>query len=236
MSQSHQTMNYSSKMFSELREQNLKVWTHYTQHDFVRGLGDGSLPEKVFLQYLIQDYIFLVHYSRAWSMVVVKAESVSHMRTAAATVHALINEETQLHVEVCKQRGISEQELEAAVEAHENLAYTRYVMDTALSGDILDLLAALAPCVFGYGEIGLNLKESNDTLPQYREWIDMYCGDEYQSVCDAVGELIDEVAAQRLGSDPANHPRWLALSERFAMATQLEVNFWSMGFRLGQAA
>ena len=41
-----------------------------------------------------------------------------------------------------------------AEEALGNLAYTRYVLEAGFSGDFLDLMAALAPCVLGYGEIG----------------------------------------------------------------------------------
>ena len=41
--------------------------------DFVEQLGDGSLPRKSFLHYLVQDYVFLVHFSRAWALAVVKS-------------------------------------------------------------------------------------------------------------------------------------------------------------------
>ncbi|MFT5969431.1 MAG: thiaminase/transcriptional activator TenA [Yoonia sp.] len=41
-----------------------------------------------------------------------------------------------------------------------------------MQGDFLDLMAALAPCVMGYGEIGVRLaaEKSADTL--YAAWID----------------------------------------------------------------
>ncbi|GIT88801.1 hypothetical protein ROBYS_38170 [Roseobacter sp. OBYS 0001] len=39
----------------------------YTHNDFVEGLRDGSLPRAAFLHYLVQDYVFLVHFARAWS-------------------------------------------------------------------------------------------------------------------------------------------------------------------------
>ena len=125
------------------------VWQQYIDHEFVVSLGDGSLPRAAFIAYLIQDYIYLLHYSRAWALAVVKSDNAGQMRLAAATVNALINEEIQLHVSICEREGISEQSLLAAEEASENLAYTRYVMDAGLSGDLLDLLAALAPCAFG---------------------------------------------------------------------------------------
>jgi thiaminase/transcriptional activator TenA len=45
----------------------------------------------------------------------------------------------------------------AESEAPETINYTRYVLDIGHSGDALDLLVALMPCVAGYAEIGLGL-------------------------------------------------------------------------------
>ena len=161
--------DYDSPVFAGWRSASGDTWRQYIEHEFVLGLEDGSLPRSAFIAYLIQDYIFLLHFSRAWALAVVKAETAAQMRTAAATVNALINEEIQLHLQVCAREGISEAQLLEATEASENIAYTRFVMDAGLSGDLLDLLAALAPCVFGYHEIGLRLAGSHDTTALYRE-------------------------------------------------------------------
>ena len=36
------------------------TWREHTEHTFVAGLGDGTLPVSAFKYYLIQDYLFLV--------------------------------------------------------------------------------------------------------------------------------------------------------------------------------
>jgi len=118
-----------------------------------------------------------------------------------------------------------------ATEEFENLAYTRYVMDAGLQGDFLDLMAALAPCCFGYGEIGTRLATSGAQDTPYRDWIDTYADDGYQSVMASVGQMIDAAVARRLGADPAGSARWPQLQARFETATRLEVAFWDMGLR-----
>lgn len=203
-------------------------WTDYTRHAFVRGLGDGTLPRAAFLHYLKQDYVFLIHFARAWALAVTKAETVAEMRHAAGTVNGLINGEIALHIETCAQAGIDEATLFATEERQENLAYTRYVLDAGHSGDLLDLLATLAPCVMGYGEIGTHLAGAK-TSQTYDDWIGTYAGNEYQQVCHDVGALIDAAVARRLGPEPEKSPRWAALTARFIKATQLEVGFWDMG-------
>lgn len=207
------------------------AWHDYTHHAFVEGLRDGTLPRARFLHYLTQDYVFLVHFARAWSLAVVKAETLEEMKVCAGTVDALVNHEMALHVETCAAQGIDEATLFAATEAFENLAYTRYVMDAGLQGSFLDLMAALAPCCFGYGEIGLRLAKSAAPDTPYRAWIETYADDGYQSVMASVGQMIDGAIARRIGPDPAQTQRWPRLQHRFTTATKLEVAFWGMGLR-----
>ncbi len=206
-------------------------WHAYTHHPFVQGLGDGSLPRSAFLHYLVQDYLFLVHFARAWSLGVVKAETLGEMRTCAGTVDALVNHEMALHVKICADAGIDEATLFAAAEEIENVAYTRYVMDAGLQGDFLDLMAALAPCCFGYGEIGTRLASAADARTPYRDWIETYADADYQGVMASVGQMIDDAVLRRLGPDFATSARWPQLQARFATATRLEVAFWDMGLR-----
>ena len=209
------------------------VWDAYTRHAFVDGLQTGELPRAAYLHYLIQDYIFLVHFARAWSLAVVKAETVEEMKTCAATVDALVNHEMGLHVSTCQAAGIAEETLFEAEEEVANLAYTRFVMDAGLQGDFLDLMAALAPCVFGYAEIGLRLRESADPQTPYADWIATYADPGYQAVTVAAGQMLDKAVARRLGDDPTRTPSWPLLERRFAKATQLEVGFWDMGLQGG---
>lgn len=217
------------KTFALWREGAAGPWHDYTHHAFVEGLGDGTLPRAAFLHYLIQDYVFLVHFSRAWSLAVVKSETIEEMKVCAGTVDALVNHEMSLHVKICAAEAIDEATLFSATEAVENLAYTRYVMDAGLQGDFLDMMAALAPCVMGYGEIGLRLAGAKASDTPYDDWITTYADPGYQSLCASVGAMIDAAVVARVG-DLSTAPRARALQDRFTMATQLEVGFWQMGF------
>ena len=84
--------DYGSRVFTGWRAA-APAWKAYTRHAFVEGMRTGALPRAAFLHYLVQDYVFLVHFSRAWALAVVKAGSLPEMRTAAATVDALVNHE-----------------------------------------------------------------------------------------------------------------------------------------------
>lgn len=221
-------------IFARLKTTCEAEWQAHVEHDFVQQLADGSLPEACFRHYLAQDYLFLIHFARAYALAVFKSEELDDMRQAAATLDALLNTEMSLHIRTCAGWGLSEADLLALPEAAENMAYTRFVLEKGLSGDLLDLLAALAPCVVGYGEIGARLiREPAGALADnpYRDWIETYGGGEYQEVAQAAVAQLDRVAARRLGALPERSGRWSSLARTFGAATRLEIGFWDMGLQ-----
>ena len=219
------------EVFYNLRESNLSNWLLYTKHEFVQKLANDSLHENSFLNYLKQDYLFLIQFSKAWSLAILKSDNLEEMKIAASTVNELINFEMGLHISLCKKYGISKFDLENTEEENENIAYTRYVLELGYSGDFLDLLSALAPCVLGYGEIGINLKDSNPKISMYRKWIETYSSSEYQNVCFNVGKLIDKSFQLRLGENYTNTYKWKKANQIFKKATSLEVDFWNMALK-----
>ncbi|NVK34826.1 MAG: thiaminase II [Rhodobacteraceae bacterium] len=216
-------------LFERLREDNKAVWQRYTQHNFVMSMARGDLPEESFKTYLQQDYLFLIQFSRAYALAVYKASNLADMREALEGLKALLDVEMELHVELCAQWGITKTDLEALPEASETIGYTRYVLETGMSGDLLDLQVALAPCILGYAEIGRANLASMPEGPMaaaYRRWFEEYGGDAYQEAAGAFENWMNNTAA-----DVMTPVRYGRLSTIFAQATQLEGDFWQMGLK-----
>jgi len=214
-------------LFNRLKSANQDVWTAYTEHAFVAGLQTATLPKPAFEYYLKQDYLFLIHFARAYALAAYKADTLDQMKAAAATVTALSETEMALHVQYCAEWGISEEEMRSIEEDPQNMAYTRYVLEKGHAGDVLDLYVALAPCVIGYGEIGARLGANAETVRDsnlYLPWIEMYAGDEYQEVAQGAIHQIEDLAKTRF-----TEARFESLSRTFREATRLEVGFWQMG-------
>lgn len=221
-------------LFGRLRRDAGAVWEGYVWHDFVRGIGDGSLPEPAFRHFLIQDYLFLIHFARAHALAGFKATKLRDIRAAAASVSAIVDVEMPLHVSYCAGWGLSEAQMEDAPEALETMAYTRFVLERGLAGDLLDLQVALAPCLVGYAECGERLVSGPATRRDgnpYGEWIAAYTGPEYRG---AVRETI--AFLDRLGQEAGADARYPQLLATFIAATRLETAFWEMGWRAGLAS
>ncbi|UJF25286.1 thiaminase II [Suttonella sp. R2A3] len=201
-------------------------YREYIEHGFVRQLGDGSLPAAAFRMYLQQDFLFLIHFTRAWGLAIYKSATLPHMRAAQAGINAMLDTEIGLHIEYCQQWGISEQSLYTLDEHPATVAYTRYVLDSGMNGSLAELHIALAPCMLGYAEIGRWLSEQPWTEYKdnpYQPWIALYASEEFQRAAQAESDLLDELCAE---FTPAQLKR---AQHIFNTATNMEIAFWQMG-------
>ncbi|MBV8119848.1 MAG: TenA family protein [Alphaproteobacteria bacterium] len=214
-------------LFSRLVAAAAEPWRAYTNHEFVRRLASGSLPEVCFRRYLIQDYLFLMHFARAWGLAIYKSDTLAEMRRAQRLVAATLDVEIELHVEYCRGWGLSATAMAAEPEAIATTAYTRFVLDRGLAGDRLDLETALAPCIIGYAVIASGRMTDAGTRLDgnpYREWLEIYAGADYQDLAREAQTALDEQFVRRGGEG-----RFPSLAANFASATRLETNFWQMG-------
>ena len=210
-------------LFQTLTDRCRPEWEAYTRHEFVTELGRGTLPLAVFRDYLVQDFHFLVQFARANALAAYKSRTLADI-TAAHRATGAILAETELHLRLTERWGIPRAELEAAAEKQATVAYTRYVLDSGMAGDLLDLHVALAPCTIGYAEIGAHLAprlaEYGGEHP-YGEWISEYSGAEFTAAAGAAIEQLDVL------SDGGLTDRRLdELTEVFRTATRLEIDFW----------
>ena len=125
-------------LFARLVEASDEAWHAYTRHQFVLLLAAGDLPEACFRRYLVQDYLFLLHFARAWGLAVYKSDTLPEMRRAQSLVAATLDVEIGLHIDYCRGWGLSEAAIAAAPEAPATIAYTRFVLDRGMAGDRLN--------------------------------------------------------------------------------------------------
>ena len=104
-----------------------------------------------------------------------------------------------------------------------NTAYTDYALKIGSKDTNLELYTCLAPCIIGYGEIGLNLsKIKNWKKSKYNSWIKMYSSKEYQSVANDNIRYLDKLFKIE------KKRKYKKLIKIFRKATILEKKFWDM--------
>ncbi|KAJ5081697.1 hypothetical protein NUU61_009961 [Penicillium alfredii] len=202
-----------------------RVWERFTYHEFVEGIGQGTLPLERFKEYLVQDYLYLVQFARSNALASYKAKSMDSI-AASAQIVLHIQQEMALHLDYCASFGLSKQEMEDHPETIACTAYSRYILDVGQSEDWLALQMALAPCLIGYGAIARRLYTEEGTLRQgnqYWKWIENYVAEDYTEAVRLGSALLEEHMQQ------VSPSRMEELIRIFIRATELEISFWDMG-------
>ncbi|EEU39103.1 uncharacterized protein NECHADRAFT_94485 [Fusarium vanettenii 77-13-4] len=200
------------------------VWREFVYHPFVMAIGDGTLPLESFKGYIVQDYLYLIHFSRANALAAYKAQNVEDITRATEIVQHIMHE-LKLHTTYCESFGISIAEIQATEEKQACTAYTRYVLDIGQNGDWLGLQMALAPCLLGYGAVARMLRDHKDTVEEnntYWAWIKNYNEDDYTQAVRLGSELLEKHLQLQSPS------RIEELVQIFIKGLKLEIGFWEM--------
>ncbi len=206
---------------------NCPTWDDYIQHDFVEQLAAGTLAPDSFRHYLVQDYLYLIHYTRVMALSVYKSDTLAQMRVGQTGINAMLDMEIGMYLDFCHQWDIPLEEVENAPESATTIAYSRYLLDAAMSGSLAELYAAIAPCLMGYGEIGKRIKEQGFIVGNpYQPWLDVFSSEAFQVITAQNEAQIDSLLAQ---ASPAQADKFQQL---FNTAARMEVNFWQQALDL----
>lgn len=215
-------MKFSERLYDKLQP----IWRKNHAHPFVRGIGDGSLDQKKFRFYMIQDYLYLIEYAKLFAIGAVKATKVETMARFAGLLDSTLNEEMSLHRQYAKKFGITEEELENAKPSPTTLAYTHYMLHVGQNGTLAELMAALLPCAWSYWEIGKELSELPGASEHefYGEWVKMYSSEGFGNHAQWCINLLDELTDGKPAEELAK------LEDIFLNTTRFEYMFWDMSY------
>ncbi|CAI8026191.1 Aminopyrimidine aminohydrolase [Geodia barretti] len=213
---------------SDIELRALPIRQAILDHPFVTGVGDGTLEVAKFRHYVLQDYVYLIEYSRVLAMASARAQDLDTMGWFARLLDETLNVEMELHRGYCAEFGITTIELETTIPAPTTVAYTSYLLQVAHQGSFPELVASLVPCQWGYWEIGEYLARQGEPkeAPLYCQWIQMYKSPEFAQLADAIRVLMDRLG-DRAGADERE-----AMGRAYMTSLRFEYLFWDMAYRL----
>lgn len=204
-----------------------EIWNGYLEQPFVKELGEGTLAEERFRYYMIQDYRYLLQYSKVFALGIVKSGEEGMMRRFACMVHDTLEGEMDVHKSYMKRLGITDEELAATKTGLANQSYTSYMLDVSQRGDVLDVLTAVLSCAWSYQMIGAHhSRQPAAKHPLYGEWVQSYSSADY---CRGVSEIMD--MADELGAR-VTPERAAYLTEVFVNCCKYERDFWEMAYAM----
>ena len=206
---------------ARLRQLADPVWQAQHDHPFVRGIGDGSLPLEQFQFWIRQDYLFLVEYCRLFGLAAARAPDLATLARFADLLHATARTEMDLHRAYAAELGILAEDLEREEMAPATRAYTDFLVRVAATGDFVELVAALLPCMWGFSEIGQHLAAGGRSADhRYAAWIKMYASSDFAELAAWCRRLLDRVAAD------AGEEARRRMEDAFLTSSRYELAFW----------
>ena len=158
-----------------------QVWQEIMELPFIRGLASGRLPEEDFNFYLAQDALYLNRYSRALAELSTKAPDSAGQVMWAGAAAGCIEGEAELHRTWLAGRGMEDASANPVAPSPVTLAYTNFLVATAVVEPYVCGVAGVLPCFWLYAEIGLELTRANHDAHPFKAWLDTYADEEFLS-------------------------------------------------------
>jgi thiaminase (transcriptional activator TenA) len=201
-------------------------WEALHAHPFVRSLADGSLPIDAFRFYLEQNLQYLPEYARAMALAVSRADDIETMRVFSGELANVLESEIPQNRELLRRTiELGAADLGAAAEmAPATVAYTGFLVGTAARGGPVEIMAAVVPCTWSYGDIGRRLRGVVHEHPVYTEWVAFFGSDAYAEIVETMRSDFERIAS---GVDGEREAR---LAELFVTGVRMERGFWDMAY------
>lgn len=203
------------------------IWAGYHTHPFVEGLKDGTLDVKKFRRYIIQDYWYLMEYTKVFAVGVAKSKSVETMKLFAKYIQAILDGEADVHNGYMGMLGITREELEGTPIAQDNRSYTAYMLSVAYKGGEAEVLTAILSCAYSYEVIARRIVAERPDAPDhplYGRWVRGYITPRYTGNNIVLMEMLERLTADYTESQLRE------LEEIFTACSRYEASFWDMAW------
>jgi thiaminase/transcriptional activator TenA len=193
--------------------------------EFLRRLGDGTLPLESFRFYIEQDALYLAGYAKALALLASKAPDPVTGAFWATSSATAATEESSLHQQLLT-GGVLPVHDEPVAHSPACLGYVSYLTATVATEPYPVGAAAVLPCFWIYAEVGRDLASraadvlAADPAHPYAQWVATYDDQAFQDSVATARTLVDAAGAASTDTERD------AMIDAFTLATRYELLFW----------
>lgn len=217
-----------AKSFSaQLRDRAQSIWRAIEDHPFLHELHAGSLPIDRFTYFILQDYVYLLDFAQVLCQGGAKSPNLETLELFCRHALGAVEVERSFHASFGKTLGLSRKQLDAVPKGPITQAYIGHLQSVARGGTLSEIVAAVLPCYWIYGEVGRRLYRGRPSKPKiYREWIETYASDSFWHPVREQIQLMDRLGAA------ASVDEKKRMNEHFILSSRYEFMFWEQAYRL----
>ncbi|HEY2922088.1 MAG TPA: thiaminase II [Candidatus Binatia bacterium] len=217
----------AKKFSAQLRRRAERIWRAIDVHPFLRELHSGTLPMNRFTYFILQDYVYLLDFAQVLCQGGAKSPNLETLELFCRHALGAVEVERSFHAGFGKSLGLSQRQLDAVPKGPITQAYIGHLQSVARSGSLGELVAAVLPCYWIYGEVGRRLYRNRPRKPKiYRQWIETYASEEFWRPVREQIQLMD-----RLGVAASSDDKKL-MTAHFILSSRYEFMFWDQAYRL----
>ena len=211
---------------NHLRQLAKSIWGAQYVHPFVVALGKGTLPERKFKYYILQDARFLGDLSRVFAAGALRAPDSDSALRFAKLAEETITVERSLHENYGKRWKMTAKEMSSVPMAPTNYAYTRHMLTVAQTGSAAEITVVALPCAWIYCIVGQHLLKHGPPKQNhpYRDWLMLYASPEFAEVQEWMRRKVDQWA-KTAGKEEKRR-----MEESFVISSRYELMFWEMAW------
>jgi thiaminase (transcriptional activator TenA) len=215
------------KFSAQVRRRGERIWRAIDGHSFLRELHAGTLPMNRFTYFILQDYVYLLDFAQVLCQGGAKSPNLETLELFCRHALGAVEVERSFHAGFGKSLGLSQRQLDAVPKGPITHAYIGHLQSVARSGSLGELVAAVLPCYWIYGEVGRRLYKNRPSKPKiYRQWIETYASEAFWKPVREQIRLMD-----RLGAAASSSEKKL-MTAHFILSSRYEFMFWEQAYRL----
>jgi thiaminase/transcriptional activator TenA len=216
------------KAFSkQLRRRSERIWRAIESHAFLRELHAGTLPMNRFTYFILQDYVYLLDFAQVLCHGGARSPDLETLELFCRHALGAVEVERSFHASVGKTLGLSRHHLDAVPKGPVTQAYVSHLQSVARGGSLGELVGAVLPCYWIYGEVGRRLYRNRPRKPKiYREWIETYASESFWKPVREQIQLMD-----KLGAAASTRER-KRMAGHFVLSSRYEYMFWEQAYQV----
>jgi thiaminase/transcriptional activator TenA len=200
-----------------------ELWVEASNKDFVISMAKGDLSRERFCNYMIQDYLYLLEYTKILEQLLKYAEDEKLRSFIDSVIKEVEYETDRVHIPGMKKAGISEKDIENSRMDQVLAEYVGFMRSIPAERGLLAGLTALLQCSWVYAYIGKSVTEQYpDEVADspYKDWFEAYTSDSYVSSNQLWIDTLDRESA---GIDEAVTESMCSI---FVTCAEYENRFW----------
>jgi thiaminase/transcriptional activator TenA len=217
----------AERISAQLRNRSARIWRAIENHAFLRELHAGTLPMNRFTYFVLQDYVYLLDFAQVLCQGGAKSPDLETLELFCRHALGAVEVERSFHASFGKTLGLSRKQLDAVPKGPITQAYIGHLQSVARSGTLGEIVAAVLPCYWIYGEVGKRLFRNRPSKPKiYRQWIETYASEAFWQPVREQIQLMDKLGAAASSSEKK------FMNAHFLLSSRYEFMFWEQAYRL----